>query len=221
MTLETTWFFLWGLLWAMYFLADGFDLGIGMLLPFIAKGEKEKRMLLQRHRPGLERQRGLADHGRGRNLCGLSEDLRDPVQLAVYRDDTAAGGADPSGDLPGIPQQGRWGGRQVAERRGPVYRQRPCRTADRRCIRQYLPRPAAGKRRLSRLLPGPAEPLWPDGRRLLHGDLPAARVRVAGRQDRRRIAAKGLSGRGWAVGGCTDLDGGLSGLQFLRDKAVC
>ena len=45
MTLEATWFFLWGLLWALYFLADGFDLGIGMLLPFIAKGEAEKRML--------------------------------------------------------------------------------------------------------------------------------------------------------------------------------
>ncbi|NLH16160.1 MAG: cytochrome d ubiquinol oxidase subunit II, partial [Phycisphaerae bacterium] len=44
MTLETTWFFLWGLLWAVYFLADGFDLGVGMLLPFVAKGESEKRM---------------------------------------------------------------------------------------------------------------------------------------------------------------------------------
>lgn len=44
MTLETIWFFLWGLLWAMYFLADGFDLGVGMLLPFVAKGEDEKRL---------------------------------------------------------------------------------------------------------------------------------------------------------------------------------
>ena len=27
--LETTWFVLWGLLWAVYFVLDGFDFGIG------------------------------------------------------------------------------------------------------------------------------------------------------------------------------------------------
>ncbi len=43
--LETTWFVLWGLLWAVYFILDGFDLGLGTLLPFIAKNEKEKRTI--------------------------------------------------------------------------------------------------------------------------------------------------------------------------------
>ena len=42
---ETIWFFLWGLLWAVYFVLDGFDLGMGSLLPFIAKNESEKRMI--------------------------------------------------------------------------------------------------------------------------------------------------------------------------------
>lgn len=40
-----TWFFLWGLLWAIYFMLDGFDLGAGMLMPFLSKDEKEKRAI--------------------------------------------------------------------------------------------------------------------------------------------------------------------------------
>lgn len=41
--LETIWFALWGILWAIYFVLDGFDLGIGTLAPFVAKSESEKR----------------------------------------------------------------------------------------------------------------------------------------------------------------------------------
>jgi len=44
--LETIWFALWGLLWAVYFMLDGFDLGMGALHPFLARTEVEKRMLL-------------------------------------------------------------------------------------------------------------------------------------------------------------------------------
>lgn len=45
MTLETIWFLLWGVLWALYFILDGFDLGIGTLMPFIANNETEKRTM--------------------------------------------------------------------------------------------------------------------------------------------------------------------------------
>ena len=41
--LQTIWFILWGVLWAAYFILDGFDLGVGSLSPFIAKDESEKR----------------------------------------------------------------------------------------------------------------------------------------------------------------------------------
>ncbi len=44
--LETTWFVLWGLLWAVYFILDGFDLGLGTLLPFLAKDEHETRVII-------------------------------------------------------------------------------------------------------------------------------------------------------------------------------
>ncbi|MCX5872045.1 MAG: cytochrome d ubiquinol oxidase subunit II [Deltaproteobacteria bacterium] len=43
--LETIWFLLWGLIWAIYFMLDGFDFGLGTLLPFIARSDKEKRII--------------------------------------------------------------------------------------------------------------------------------------------------------------------------------
>lgn len=46
MTLQITWFVLWGLLWAVYFMLDGFDLGAGILYNFITRNESEKRMVL-------------------------------------------------------------------------------------------------------------------------------------------------------------------------------
>jgi len=46
MMLETVWFFVWGLLWAVFFITDGFDLGVGVLFPFLGKTEEEKRMII-------------------------------------------------------------------------------------------------------------------------------------------------------------------------------
>lgn len=43
--LESTWFFLWGLLWAVYFVLDGFDFGMGACLPFLAKNDDERRLI--------------------------------------------------------------------------------------------------------------------------------------------------------------------------------
>ncbi|OGV69810.1 MAG: cytochrome d ubiquinol oxidase subunit II [Lentisphaerae bacterium RIFOXYB12_FULL_65_16] len=45
MWLENVWFFLWGLLWAVYFLTDGFDLGVGVLLPFLGKDDAQRRVM--------------------------------------------------------------------------------------------------------------------------------------------------------------------------------
>ncbi|MGO9569414.1 MAG: cytochrome d ubiquinol oxidase subunit II, partial [Desulfomonilaceae bacterium] len=43
--LQTVWFVLWGVLWAIYFMLDGFDLGLGTLRPFIARDETESRII--------------------------------------------------------------------------------------------------------------------------------------------------------------------------------
>jgi cytochrome d ubiquinol oxidase subunit II len=43
--LETVWFFVWGLLWAIYFMLDGFDLGLATLRPFLARNDTENRII--------------------------------------------------------------------------------------------------------------------------------------------------------------------------------
>jgi cytochrome d ubiquinol oxidase subunit II len=44
--IETIWFVIWGVAWAVYFMLDGFDLGLGTLFPFLAKSETDKRVLI-------------------------------------------------------------------------------------------------------------------------------------------------------------------------------
>jgi cytochrome bd ubiquinol oxidase subunit II len=46
MVLQTIWFFLWGLLWALYFMTDGFDLGIGALYPILGKSDADKQTMI-------------------------------------------------------------------------------------------------------------------------------------------------------------------------------
>ena len=46
MDLQAIWFFLWGLLWAVFFMTDGFDFGVGALYPFLGKTEEEKQTMI-------------------------------------------------------------------------------------------------------------------------------------------------------------------------------
>ena len=46
MEFQVIWFVLWGLLWAVYFMLDGFDFGVGMLKRFIASNSSEKRVII-------------------------------------------------------------------------------------------------------------------------------------------------------------------------------
>lgn len=43
--LAMIWFGLWGLLWAVYFVLDGYTLGTGMLFPFISDNKQERNQL--------------------------------------------------------------------------------------------------------------------------------------------------------------------------------
>jgi cytochrome bd ubiquinol oxidase subunit II len=47
MTLEIFWFCLIAVLWGGYFVLEGFDFGVGMLLPFLPRNEHERSVLLQ------------------------------------------------------------------------------------------------------------------------------------------------------------------------------
>src|SRR3954470_17358503 len=47
MGLETFWFCLIGVLWAGYFLLEGFDFGVGMLLPVLPRDERERGLMFE------------------------------------------------------------------------------------------------------------------------------------------------------------------------------
>jgi cytochrome bd ubiquinol oxidase subunit II len=47
MDLELLWFCLIAILWAGYFLLEGFDFGVGMLLPFLPDGEEDRQTMLR------------------------------------------------------------------------------------------------------------------------------------------------------------------------------
>src|SRR4051794_37165720 len=46
MELTTVWFILIAVLWAGYFILEGFDFGVGMLLPVLGRDDRERRVLI-------------------------------------------------------------------------------------------------------------------------------------------------------------------------------
>jgi cytochrome d ubiquinol oxidase subunit II len=46
MTFQSTWFLLIAVLWIGYFILEGFDFGVGILLPFVSKNEADRRAVL-------------------------------------------------------------------------------------------------------------------------------------------------------------------------------
>jgi len=46
MEYQLLWFVLWGVLWAVYFMSDGFDLGVGILHRYLAANDDEKRIII-------------------------------------------------------------------------------------------------------------------------------------------------------------------------------
>src|SRR5437764_7300591 len=47
MSLEIVWFWLIAVLWAGYFLLEGFDFGVGMLLPVLPRSERERSTMFE------------------------------------------------------------------------------------------------------------------------------------------------------------------------------
>ncbi len=46
MEFQIIWFILWGTLWAVYFMLDGFDFGAGILQNFISKNDTDRRLVI-------------------------------------------------------------------------------------------------------------------------------------------------------------------------------
>ena len=79
MELTTIWFALIAVLWIGYFVLEGFDFGVGMLLPVLGRDEPERRAILRHDRARLGRQRGVAAGRRWRDVRGLSRVVRHAV----------------------------------------------------------------------------------------------------------------------------------------------
>ncbi|OON81989.1 hypothetical protein BU230_08905, partial [Klebsiella pneumoniae] len=43
--LAIIWFGLWGVIWTVYFILDGYALGNGMIFPFVTKDRQERNQL--------------------------------------------------------------------------------------------------------------------------------------------------------------------------------
>src|SRR6266496_5493547 len=46
MNLATFWFILIAILWSGYFVLEGFDFGVGILLPFLGRDDSDRRVLI-------------------------------------------------------------------------------------------------------------------------------------------------------------------------------
>ena len=64
---------------------EGFDFGVGMLLPFVGRDDDERGTLIQHDRPGLGRQRGLAARRGRRDLRRLPRLVRDALLRLLPR----------------------------------------------------------------------------------------------------------------------------------------
>ena len=85
MGLQDFWFIALAVLFVGFFVLEGFDFGVGMLMEFFGRRARRRRRRdntdgrAQHDRPGLGRQRGLADHRGRRDVRGIPRHVRHAV----------------------------------------------------------------------------------------------------------------------------------------------
>ena len=90
------WFWIVAVMLAAYVVLDGFDLGVGILHPLLARSEHERQIDAPHHRPGMGRQRSLAARRRRHSLLRLPAALRLRVQRILSGADDCAVAAHPA-----------------------------------------------------------------------------------------------------------------------------
>src|SRR4029078_8329975 len=79
MGLEDVWFVLIGVLWAVYFLLEGFDFGVGMLLPILPRDERERGLMFESIGPVWDGNEVWLGGGPGAALARVPSRLRTDV----------------------------------------------------------------------------------------------------------------------------------------------
>ena len=81
--LPTFWFLVLAFFWVGYFVLEGFDFGVGMLLGVLGARQHGPARPHQHDRPALGRQRGLARRRRRRDVRRVPALVRDALQLLL------------------------------------------------------------------------------------------------------------------------------------------
>lgn len=88
--LRFIWWLLIGILLIGFAVADGFDMGVGMLTRFLGRNDTERRIMINAiARTGTVT--GVADHRRRRAVRCLADGLRRGVLWLLCGDDSGAG----------------------------------------------------------------------------------------------------------------------------------
>jgi len=80
MDLNILWFILLTVLFSGFFFLEGFDYGVGMLLPFVAKTDNERRAVINTIGPVWDGNEVWMITAGGGNVRGLSTYVRHPLQ---------------------------------------------------------------------------------------------------------------------------------------------
>ena len=190
--LETTWFILWGVLWSVYFMLDGYDLGLGSLLPFLARNETDRRIIHRAMGPFWDGNEvwlitagGVTFAAFPTTYAMMFSSLYSPLMLILFALIFRGVALAFRGEVDNPRWKAFWDGCLV------VGSFLPGLTVRRR-LRQHLSRPA---HRCRGNLPGqpvhPAQSLRPGGGSVVRVPLPGARLPVVGGQIRRGPAGPG------------------------------
>ena len=79
MSLPEVWFLLIAIFWGGYFLLEGFDFGVGMLLPFLGRDERDRRAMFDSIGPVWDGNEVWLVIAGGAHLRGLPRLVRDGV----------------------------------------------------------------------------------------------------------------------------------------------
>ncbi len=145
MHLTTVWFVLIAVLWAGYFLLEGFDFGVGILLPVLGRDERERRLLINTIGPVWDGNEVWLLVAGGRHVRRVPGVVRHPVLRLLPAAAAHPGRADPARGGLRVPRQARRAA--LAAPLGPVHhrRQSGAGAAVGRGVRQHRARGAAGR----------------------------------------------------------------------------
>lgn len=89
-TLRFIWWLLVGVLLVGFAVTDGFDMGVGILVPIIGKTNTERRIMINSIAPHWDGNHKVADHCRWCAVCRMASGLRSSVLRFLYCYDSGA-----------------------------------------------------------------------------------------------------------------------------------